>query len=114
MTDIIDCWNRHYSMDVIANIIKIEDVLRLCITAMYYMKRTKTISIDGSGLKVSRVFDDSPYVYEEYSIKEDEKILTKRQSELKCDMCYYDDQINSGECHACIKGNRDNFVPKSL
>lgn len=126
MTDIIDCWNRNYSMDVIANIIKIEDVLRLCITALYYMKHTKTISICKDSIKtnttewerlINKPFkpkDCSLSKHKENAIKESERVLTKGQSASKCGTCYYDDQTNSGECYECVKGIRDNFTPKSL
>lgn len=126
MTDIIDCWNRNYSMDVIANIIKIEDVLRLCITALYYMKHTKTISICKDSTKtnttewerlINKPFkpkDCSLSKHKENAIKESERVFTKGQSASKCGTCRYDDQTNSGECYECVKGIRDNFTPKSL
>lgn len=124
--DIVERWSNYNHENKFSSITNINDLFRLCITALYYMKHTKTISISKDSIKINTTewerLINKPLKHKDYSlikhkedsIKKSEKILTKRQSELKCDMYYYDDQINSGECHACIKGNRDNFVPKSL
>lgn len=129
--DIIDILeylsNYNHENELSVAIININDLFRLCITILYYMKHTKTISIGKDSFKINTTewerLINKPFKPKDYSlskpkenaIKESERVFpTKGQSASKCGTCCYDDQTNSGECYECVKGIRDNFTPKSL
>lgn len=124
--DIVERWSNYNHENKFSFITNINDLFRLCITALYYMKHTKTISICKDSIKINttewerlinkpfKPKDCSLSKHKENAIKESERVLTKGQSASKCGTCCYDDQTNSGECYECVKGIRDNFTPKSL
>lgn len=116
--DIVERWSNYSHENKFSSITNINDLFRLCITALYYMKHTKTISIGKDSIKINTTewerLINKPLKHKENAIKESERVFTKGQSASKCETCYYDDQANSGECYECVKGIRDNFIPKSL